>query len=81
MLHLTGRGERVILDADMAQVYGVTTKALTQAIKRNAEHFPDDFAFLLTPAEKAEVATDCDYLARLRFSPVLANVINSRQAT
>ncbi|MGD0263097.1 MAG: ORF6N domain-containing protein [Verrucomicrobiota bacterium] len=42
-----------------------STKALNQAIKRNAERFPDDFAFLFTPAEKAEVVTNCDHLARL----------------
>ena len=45
---LSAREERVILDADLAEVYGVTTKALNQAVKRNAERFPEDFAFLLT---------------------------------
>lgn len=41
------RGERVMLDADLAEVYGVTTKALNQAVKRNADRFPEDFAFQL----------------------------------
>jgi hypothetical protein len=45
------RGERVILDFDLAQVYGVTTKALNQAVKRNRRRFPHDFAFRLTRAE------------------------------
>jgi phage regulator Rha-like protein len=48
------RGMKVMLDVDLAQVYGVTTKALNQAVKRNVERFPADFAFLLT---RQEVAT------------------------
>ena len=64
------RGETVILDADLAVLYGVTTKALNQAVRRNSARFPGDFAFLLTPEEKTEVVTNCDHLRRLRFSPV-----------
>jgi hypothetical protein len=45
------RTHKVMLDADLAQLYGVTTKALNQTVKRNAERFPEDFAFQLTPAE------------------------------
>lgn len=45
------RGERVMLDADLAELYGVETRALIQAVKRNAERFPPDFAFELTPEE------------------------------
>jgi len=48
------RPVRVILDADLARLYGVTTKSLNQAIKRNAERFPLDFAFQLTIAEATE---------------------------
>ena len=47
------RGARVILDSDLARVYGVSTKVLNQAVKRNAERFPVDFAFQLS-AEEAE---------------------------
>jgi hypothetical protein len=50
------RGQRVILDFDLAAVYGVSTKALNQAIKRNAGRFPDDFAFQLTPEEASELS-------------------------
>src|SRR5438067_9151132 len=60
---LTLRGEKVILDMDLAEVYGVTTKTLNQAIKRNADRFPNDFAFFLTDGEKAKVVTYCDHLA------------------
>jgi hypothetical protein len=45
------RGERVMLDRDLAEVYGVTTSGLNQAVKRNEERFPEDFAFQLTPEE------------------------------
>lgn len=65
------RGQRVMLDADLAELYGVPTKALNQAVKRNAERFPDDFMFQLTAAEKQQVVTTCDHLRKLRFSPTL----------
>jgi hypothetical protein len=86
------RGEKVMLDADLAEIYGVETKVLNQAVKRNARRFPPDFMFQLTAAEKTEVVTNCDHLARIRFSPhrpfaftehgalMLANVLNSERA-
>jgi hypothetical protein len=45
------RGHRVILDADLARLYGVPTKAFNQALKRNVHRFPEDFAFQLTEEE------------------------------
>lgn len=45
------RGQKVILDADVAALYGVETRALVQAVKRNADRFPPDFMFAVTPAE------------------------------
>ncbi|MDP1735769.1 MAG: ORF6N domain-containing protein [Sulfuritalea sp.] len=65
------RGQRVMLDADLAELYGVETKVLNQAVKRNTERFPMDFMFQLTGAEKEEVVTNCDHLARLKFSSSL----------
>jgi len=50
-LILTIRDRKVILDADLAEIYGVQTKVLNQAIKRNAERFPDDFMFQLSAEE------------------------------
>jgi hypothetical protein len=64
------RGQRVMLDADLAELYGTSTKALNQAVRRNAGRFPPDFVFHLTQEEKDKVVTDCDHLRRLRFSPV-----------
>lgn len=86
------RGEKVILDTDLAKLYGVTTKALNQAVKRNVGRFPEDFMFQLTVEEKHEVVTICDHLQRLKFSPTLpyaftehgaimaANILNSERA-
>jgi len=51
------RGQKVLLDADLAALYGVETKVLVKAVKRNAERFPGDFMFQLLPKE----------VARLRF--------------
>ena len=62
------RDERVLLDADLATIYGVSTKALNQAVKRNGERFPIDFRFQLSDVEKQEVVTKCDHLARLKYS-------------
>jgi len=67
------RGLRVILDADLADLYGTTTKRLNEQIKRNRRRFPEDFMFQLTKKEKAEVVAICDHLAKLKFSPVLPN--------
>jgi hypothetical protein len=51
----TIRGTKVILDADLARIYGVPTKALNQAVKRNLGRFPDDFMFQLTAKETADL--------------------------
>lgn len=50
---LTMRGLKVILDADLARLYGVSTKRLNEQVRRNAEKFPPDFVFQLTPEEVA----------------------------
>ena len=45
------RGERVMIDRDLAEIYGVETRVLNQAVKRNSERFPFDFMFQLTEIE------------------------------
>ncbi|MBM3854207.1 MAG: ORF6N domain-containing protein, partial [Verrucomicrobia bacterium] len=50
-----GRGQRVLLDRDLAELYGVPTRQLNQQVKRNLLKFPADFVFILTNDEKAEV--------------------------
>jgi hypothetical protein len=56
------RGQKVLLDSELAALYGVPTKALNQAVKRNSERFPEDFLFRLTgPRDRStEPVTDCD---------------------
>lgn len=49
------RGHKVILDADLAEIYGVLTKVLNQAVKRNKTRFPADFVFQLTGAEARDI--------------------------
>ncbi|MDH4084255.1 MAG: ORF6N domain-containing protein [Nitrospira sp.] len=61
----TIRNHKVIIDADLAALYNVPTKALNQAVKRNENRFPRDFVFRLTAKERLEVVTHCDHLARL----------------
>ena len=63
------RGDKVILDRDLARLYGVETKVFNQAVKRNLERFPEDFMFRLTSTEKEEVVTKCDHLKSLKYSP------------
>jgi hypothetical protein len=65
------RGQKVMVDADLAALYGVATKALNQAVKRNRERFPEDFVFQLTAEEKEKVVTICDHLGRLKYSKAL----------
>jgi hypothetical protein len=60
------RRQRVLIDSDLATLYGVPTKALNQAVKRNPDRFPEDFVFQLTEFEKVEVVTNCDHLVFLR---------------
>lgn len=66
------RGQRVILDFDLAELYEVENRALKQAVKRNISRFPNDFMFELTKNEWQEVITICDNLPKtVKFSPAL----------
>jgi len=86
------RGIKIMIDRDLAELYGVTTKRLNEQVKRNRKRFPDDFMFQLTQQEKNDVVANCDHLTNLRFSPnlpyvftehgavMLASVLNSQRA-
>lgn len=86
------RGQRVMLDADLAEVYGVTTKRLNEQVRRNKARFPPTFMFQLTATEKREVVANCDHLKNLKFAPhrphaftehgalMLASVLNGTRA-
>ena len=66
----TIRGVQVMLDRDLAELYGVATKVLNQAVKRNIERFPSEFTFLITSDEMIELVTNCDKFERLSFKRV-----------
>jgi len=86
------RGKKVMLDKDIAELYGVPTKRLNEQVKRNKKRFPEDFMFQLTQEEKDEVVANCDHLKNLKYSPnlpyvftehgavMLASVLNSDRA-
>jgi len=71
-LIITVRGKRVILDADLARIYGVPTRRLNEQVRRNTDRFPPDFAFVLTEQEvtnlKSQFATSSSGLNRSQFA-------------
>ena len=88
------RGHKIMLDRDLAELYGVETRALNQAVKRNKERFPSDFAFPLTRNEIARISqsvTSYPGAGRLKFSKsvyafteqgvaMLSSVLRSKRA-
>jgi hypothetical protein len=85
------RGQKVLLDAHLAELYGVPTKQLNQQLKRNRERFPEEFAFRLTPAEAQAVRSQFVTLQKTHFrylpyvftehgALMAANVLNSPRA-
>ncbi|MBI5298875.1 MAG: ORF6N domain-containing protein [Deltaproteobacteria bacterium] len=86
------RGHKVILDADLATLYGVSIKRLNEQVKRNVERFPEDFMFVLSSKEMEELVANCDRFKNLKHSTVLpyaftehgtimvANVLKSARA-
>lgn len=81
-----------MFDADLASLYGVSTKRLKEQVRRNLDRFPADFMVEFSTEEKSEVVANCDHLKNLKFSPylpyaftehgalMLANVLNSEKA-
>jgi ORF6N domain len=67
-LVLLVRGEKVLLDADLADLYGVATKVLNQAVKRNIDRFPADFMFQLSPEEWARMRSQTVTASRRNVS-------------
>ena len=74
------RGQRVMLDADLAMLYGVPTRVLNQAVRRNLKRFPQDFMFKLTQPEKDQVITICDHLKNLKYAKALPNAFTEHGA-
>lgn len=86
------RNKKVMIDRDLAMLYGVTTKRLNEQVKRNLKRFPNDFMFQITAEEKDQLIITFEHLDSLKFSTVLpfvftehgavmlASVLNSEQA-
>jgi len=86
------RGQRIMLDRDLAELYGVETKYLNRQVKRNMARFPQEYMFQLTQKEKNEVVTNWHHLHQLKYShqlpfafaehgvAMLSAVINSERA-
>ena len=74
----TFRGMYIMVDKDIADLYGIETKALNQAVKRNAERFPESFMFRLTPEEFNELVTYCDRFTSLRHSSSMPHVFTEQ---
>ena len=64
------RGKQIMIDRDLAELYGVETRVLNQAVKRNMESFPERFRFQLTKEEMNELVTNCDRFNSLKHSTV-----------
>ena len=87
------RNQKVMLDRDVAYVYGVETKRVNEAVKNNDEKFPDKYCFRLQPSEKQYVVENFDHLGNLDKSPVeprafterglymIATILKSKKAT
>ncbi len=74
------RGAKVIMDADLAEFYGVPTKRLNEQVKRNSDRFPEDFMFQLDREEKEELVAKCDHLSKLKYSPALPHAFTEHGA-
>lgn len=72
------RGESVLLDADVAAIYGVSTKEVNQAVSNNTAKFPEGYILELTAREKQEVVKKFDHLKKLKFSPHLPKAFSER---
>ena len=64
------RGKQVILDSDVAEIYGVETMRVNEAVKNNPEKFPKGYVIKLSKKQKQEVIENFDNLRKLKFSPV-----------
>ena len=86
------RNQQVLLDRDVATLYGVETRRINEAVKNNPEKFPEGYLFTLSDKEKEEVVENFDHLKVIKFSPVsptafterglymLATILKSKQA-
>ena len=74
----TIRGQKVMIDRDLAELYEVPTHRLNEAVKRNKKRFPDDFMFKLTKDELNELIANCDRFQTLKHSPTTPNAFTEQ---
>lgn len=72
------RGQKVMLDFDLAELYQVETRVLKQAVRRNIERFPKDFMFQLNKNEWNELVTNCDNLPKKEFENLRSQIVISK---
>ncbi len=70
--------ETVLIDSDVAELYGVETKDINKAVKNNPEKFPDGYIIELTKEEKQEVVENFHHLEKLKYSPYLPKVFTEK---
>ena len=75
---ITLRNQQVILDCDVAELYGVETKRINEAVSNNPEKFPEGYILQLTDQEKTEVVENFDHIKNLRFSPQLPKAFTEK---
>ena len=75
---ITLRGVQVIVDRDLATLYGVETKRMNEQVRRNLNRFPSRFRFQLTKEEVDEVVANCDHLLSIKYSPTLPYVFTEQ---
>ena len=66
------------MDCDVAELYGVETKRINEAVANNPDKFPEGYILQLTNSEKAEVVENFDHLQKLRFSPQLPKAFTEK---
>jgi len=72
------REQKVMIDYDLAELYGVSTKRLNEQVKRNIKRFPKDFMFQLAKYEKDYLVANCGHLEKLKYSYQLPNVFTEQ---
>ena len=75
---LTIRGQQVLIDRDVADLYGVETKRINEAVKNNPKKFPDGYLFILCEEDKMEVVENFDHLSVLKFSHALPTAFTEK---
>jgi len=78
---LTIRGQQVLIDRDVAELYGVETKKVNQAVKRNLDKFPMGYILAFNESEKHELVTNCDRFDMLKHSTALPTAFTKKDST